>query len=46
MTPALPEAATVFNRVGGRMVIGLVNRREMGDPSRIGEAELCVSGLN
>lgn len=39
-------AATAFNKAGGRMVIGLVKRREMGDPSRIGEAELCVSGLN
>jgi GH24 family phage-related lysozyme (muramidase) len=38
-------AATAFNRAGGRMVIGLVKRREMGDASRIGEAELCVSGL-
>jgi hypothetical protein len=24
----------------------LVLRREMGDAQRIGEAELCVSGLN
>lgn len=39
-------AATAFNRAGGRMVIGLVKRREMGDASRIGEAELCVSGLD
>ncbi|MGN8119983.1 lysozyme [Labrys sp. 22185] len=38
-------AATAYNKAGGRMVIGLVNRREMGDASRIGEAELCVSGL-
>lgn len=39
------EAATAFNKAGGRMIVGLVNRREMGDASRIGEAELCVSGL-
>lgn len=39
------EAATRFNRAGGKMVVGLVRRREMGDASRIGEAELCVSGL-
>lgn len=39
------EAQTAFNRVGGQIVRGLVNRREMGDTQRIGEAELCVSGL-
>ncbi|MVA17407.1 glycoside hydrolase family protein [Agrobacterium vitis] len=39
------EAATAFNRAGGKVITGLVNRREMGDASRIGEAELCVSGL-
>lgn len=39
------EAATAFNRAGGKVYTGLVNRREMGDPQRIGEAELCVSGL-
>jgi GH24 family phage-related lysozyme (muramidase) len=38
-------AATAFNKAGGRMLIGLVHRREMGDAGRIGEAELCVSGL-
>lgn len=38
-------AATVFNRAGGQMIIGLVNRRTMGDAKRIGEAELCVTGL-
>jgi GH24 family phage-related lysozyme (muramidase) len=38
-------AATAFNKAGGRIVIGLVNRREMGDATRIGEAELCVSGV-
>lgn len=39
------EAATAFNRAGGKVVKGLVNRREMGDEARIGEGELCVSGL-
>lgn len=38
-------AATAFNKAGGRVIIGLVKRREMGDAHRIGEAELCVSGL-
>ncbi|MCI9865799.1 lysozyme [Rhizobium skierniewicense] len=39
------EAQTAFNRAGGKIVRGLVHRREMGDAQRIGEAELCVSGL-
>jgi GH24 family phage-related lysozyme (muramidase) len=39
------EAFTAFNRAGGRVLRGLVVRREMGDGTRIGEAELCVSGL-
>lgn len=39
------EAQTAFNKAGGMIVRGLVNRREMGDAQRIGEAELCVSGL-
>lgn len=39
------EAQTAFNRAGGQIVRGLVNRREMGDAQRIGETELCVSGL-
>lgn len=39
------HAATAFNKAGGRVYIGLVNRREMGDKTRMGEAELCVSGL-
>lgn len=39
------EAQTAFNRAGGKIVRGLVNRREMGDAQRVGEAELCVSGL-
>ncbi|TPL42633.1 MULTISPECIES: lysozyme [unclassified Mesorhizobium] len=38
-------AMTVYNKAGGKVVKGLVNRREMGDAQRIGEAELCVSGL-
>ena len=38
-------AATTFNRAGGRMVIGLARRRGMGDADRIGEGELCVSGV-
>lgn len=40
------EAQTAFNKVGITVVDGLVKRREMGDAQRIGEAELCVSGLN
>ncbi len=39
------EAQTAFNKAGGVIVNGLVKRREMGDAQRIGEAELCVSGL-
>ncbi|WP_164897547.1 lysozyme [Mesorhizobium sp. M6A.T.Cr.TU.017.01.1.1] len=39
------EAQTAFNRAGGQVVKGLINRREMGDAQRIGEAELCVSGI-
>ncbi len=38
-------AATAFNRVGGRMVVGLARRRGMGDAARIGEGELCASGV-
>jgi GH24 family phage-related lysozyme (muramidase) len=38
-------AATAFNRAGGRMVVGLARRRGMGDSTRIGEGELCASGL-
>lgn len=40
------EAQTAFNKAGGKVVRGLVLRREMGDAQRLGEAELCVSGLN
>lgn len=39
------EAATAFNKAGGKRLDGLVNRREMGDAQRVGEAETCVSGL-
>lgn len=39
------EAVTRFNRAGGRVVRGLKLRREYGDANRIGELELCVSGL-
>ncbi|MCX5581309.1 lysozyme [Kaistia terrae] len=39
------SAATAFNKANNRVFIGLVNRREMGDARRIGEGELCVSGL-
>lgn len=39
------EAQTAYNKAGGHVVEGLVKRREMGDAQRIGEAELCVSGL-
>ncbi|MGV2099066.1 lysozyme [Rhizobium sp. 21-4511-3d] len=39
------EAQTAWNRAGGLVVGGLVKRREMGDAQRIGEAEICVSGL-
>jgi GH24 family phage-related lysozyme (muramidase) len=39
------EAQTAWNRAGGQVVTGLVRRREMGDAQRIGEAELCVSGI-
>lgn len=40
------EAQTAWNKAGGRVVRGLVLRREMGDAQRIGEAEVCVSGLS
>ncbi|RWH17215.1 glycoside hydrolase family protein [Mesorhizobium sp.] len=40
------RAATAYNKAGGHVIIGLAKRREMGDASRIGEAELCVSGID
>jgi GH24 family phage-related lysozyme (muramidase) len=39
------EAQTAFNRAGGKVIMGLVRRREMGDAQRAGEAEICLSGL-
>ncbi|WP_192246027.1 lysozyme [Mesorhizobium silamurunense] len=39
------KAQTAFNKAGGIRLDGLVKRREMGDAQRLGEAELCVSGL-
>ncbi|TPK18349.1 lysozyme [Mesorhizobium sp. B2-5-7] len=39
------EAQTAFKKAGGVVVDGLVKRREMGDAQRLGEAEVCVSGL-
>ena len=39
------EAARAWNRAGGRFRVGLDNRRGMGDASRIGEGELCRSGV-
>ena len=39
------NVATAFNKAGGHMIIGIVHRREMGDASRFGEGELCVSGI-
>jgi GH24 family phage-related lysozyme (muramidase) len=38
-------AFTRFDRAGGKVVQGLVNRRTDGDATRIGEYELCVAGL-
>lgn len=40
------KAATLYNKAGGRVIIGLVHRRENGDATRIGEGELCMSGLD
>lgn len=39
------HALTRFNRAGGRVIRGLVKRREHGDENRIGELELCLTGL-
>lgn len=39
------EAQTAWNKANKKVVRGLVNRREMGDAQRTGEAELCVSGI-
>lgn len=43
--PAACEAQTAWNKAGGKVWRGLVNRREMGDATRIGEAELCKTGI-
>jgi len=40
------QAMTWFNKAGGKVVKGLKLRREMGDANRIGELELCLSGLD
>ncbi|MBN9047004.1 MAG: lysozyme [Rhizobiales bacterium] len=40
------QAITRFNRAGGRIIKGLINRRGYGDETRIGELELCLAGLN
>jgi lysozyme len=39
------HAVTRFNKAGGKTIRGLVLRREYGDAQRIGELELCLSGL-
>lgn len=41
--PEACAALTAFNRAGGKVLPGLVARREMGDKSRVGEAEVCLS---
>jgi len=37
--------ATLYVKSGGRTYDGLVKRRGMGDASRIGDGEMCVSGF-
>lgn len=37
---------TAYNRAGGVVLEGLDRRRKMGDRERLGEAELCFSGLD
>lgn len=39
------QAMTAFNRAGGKVVRGLVLRREWGDAQRLGELEVCLEGL-
>ncbi|MUO77611.1 glycoside hydrolase family protein [Agrobacterium vitis] len=39
------QAMTWFNRAGNEVVPGLDSRRKLGDANRIGEYELCKSGL-
>lgn len=36
---------TSINKAGGRVIPGLVKRREMGDATRIGEGEACVTAV-
>jgi len=38
-------AMTWFNKAGGEVIDGLDRRRKLGDASRIGELELCLTGL-
>lgn len=40
------KLATLYNTVDHRIIIGLARRRGMGDANRIGEGELCMSGLD
>ncbi|AYD00038.1 lysozyme [Neorhizobium sp. NCHU2750] len=40
------NAATAFNKAGGKVIIGIVRRRENGDATRIGEGELCATGVS
>lgn len=37
---------TKVNKAGGRVIPGLVKRREMGDATRIGEGEACVTAVD
>lgn len=39
------NAATRFNKAGGRVVSGLKKRREFGDAQRMGELELCLASV-
>lgn len=39
------RAMTWYNKAGGKKLKGLVLRRTTGDQTRIGEYELCISGL-
>lgn len=43
--PETCASLTAYNRAAGRVWRGLVNRREMGDKTRVGEAEACLSGI-
>lgn len=37
-------AQTAWNKAGGKVIKGLVDRREMGNLDYIGEGELCITG--